>query len=67
MRACGRSTKDDRRASKAIYLYSTLMKNLKKNIIRTKSEAPGKYYFKMTGTAEMHILVSVYVAWKDAL
>lgn len=43
------------------------MKNLKKNIIRTKSEAPGKYYFKMTGTAEMHILVSVYAAWKDAL
>jgi len=30
MRACGRTTKDDRRASKAIYLYSTLMKNLKK-------------------------------------
>lgn len=32
----------------------------------TKTEAPGKHYFKMSGTAEIHILISVYVAWKDA-
>lgn len=42
------------------------MKNLKKKIIETKTEAPGKHYFKMSGTAEIHILISVYVAWKDA-